>query len=406
MHTDHHTRRQELEAAFGVFNQMSEQLASSYQQLQQRVVRLNDELAAARNERMRQLVEKERLAGRLSHLLDVMPAGVVVLDGDERVREFNPAAESILGPLTLGSHWLEISRAAIVAMDGEELRLKNGCCAILSRCDLTPEPGVMLLLVDVTETRQLQERLSRKQRLSAMGEMAARLAHQIRTPLSAALLDASHLARDDLPPTRRQQFASRLRSRLGHMEAQIKDILIFARGGQGMSEEVAMVPLFEELRQMFAPMLEQARGEIILRDETQGRALVMANRNALCGAMSNLISNALEHGRDRVRLSIKLQLTIDGMLEIRMCDNGPGIPQELRTRIFDPFYTTSNSGTGLGLAVVQSVILAHGGQIDVLSACRGGTCFRIRLPLAEGQKAASSDSQVMDVAAVCSRSSL
>lgn len=406
MHTEQHTRRQELEAAFDVFNQMSEQLAHSYQQLQQRVVRLNEELAAARNERMSQLVEKERLAGRLSHLLEVLPAGVVVLDGEERVQEFNPAAGVLLGAVSIGSNWRNICRQVVAAADGKELQLKNGRRVTLGRCYLAPEPGAMLLLVDVTETRRLQERLNRRQRLSAMGEMAARLAHQIRTPLAAALLDASHLARDDLQPLRRQQFSTRLRSRLKHMESQIRDMLIFARGGEGMPEPVALLPLFEELRQMLAPLFEKAHGRLTLRDDTAGRAAVLANRAAFSGAMSNLISNALEHGRDQVQLDIQLRIPTEGVLEIRVCDNGPGIPPELRSRVFDPFFTTSHSGTGLGLTVVQSVILANGGQIDVLDAEEGGTCFRIQMPLLEGHASAVVGSSLGDGTEDCSRSSL
>ena len=382
MYTEQQNQKRELEAAFSIFNQMSEQLSDSYQQLQDNVGQLKGELAAARSERMRQLAEKERLANRLSHLLAVLPAAVIVLDGEERILEFNQAAVELLGDITVGGRWDELYQAVIAHdPDDNELCLQNGRRVSLYRRALAPEPGAILLLIDVTEKRQLQESLNHRQRLTAMGEMAAQLAHQIRTPLAAALLDASHLSRNNLSPKRREDFSLRLRSRLQHMEAQIKDMLIFARGGKGDVEPVALIPLLEELQQMFAPVLEQRQARLSLQDKTGGRAEIMGNRNALIGAFGNLINNALEHGQEKPRLCIKLQAAADGGWEIRVCDNGPGISPELRERIFDPFFTTSGSGTGLGLAVVQSVVMAHGGQIDVLSACKGGACFQLRFPM-------------------------
>jgi two-component system sensor histidine kinase FlrB len=405
MYTEQQDQKRELEAAFSIFNQMSEQLSDSYQQLQENVVQLKGELAAARSERMRQLAEKERLANRLSHLLAVLPAAVIVLDGQERILEFNHAAVELLGEITVGCHWGELYKAVIAQEpDDNELRLQSGRRVSLYRRALAPEPGAILLLIDVTEKRQLQERLNRRQRLSAMGEMAAQLAHQIRTPLAAALLDASHLSRNNLSPKRREDFSLRLRSRLQHMEAQIKDMLIFARGGKGEVEPVAIIPLLEELHQMFGPVLEQRQARLSLRDETAGRAEIEGNRNALMGAFGNLINNALEHGQEKPRLCIKVQTASDDMWEIQVCDNGPGISPELREQIFDPFFTTSGSGTGLGLAVVQSVVMAHGGQIDVLSACKGGACFQLRFPMLRKQALGKPQLLLVKADEACSRS--
>ena len=127
MYTEQHNHKRELEAAFSIFNQMSEQLSDSYQQLQENVVQLKGELAAARSERMCQLAEKERLANRLSHLLAVLPAAVIVLDGEERILEFNHAAVELLGDITVGCRWDELNKAVIANdPDDNEFRLHSG----------------------------------------------------------------------------------------------------------------------------------------------------------------------------------------------------------------------------------------------------------------------------------------
>ena len=238
-------RQHALESAFQLFNQLSEELTGSYQQLQQQVLELSQELAAARSERMVQLAEKERLADRLERLLETLPAAVVVLDGEERVREFNPAARKLFVILNEFDTWADVMRANVLTGDisGSELRLANGRLLTLSSSQLEQTPGRILVLLDVTETRRLQERLNRRERLTAMGEMSAQLAHQMRTPLSTALLYVSHLASNDLPSQKRHQFTAKLRDRLQHMERQIHDILLFARGGDAGESRLSLSEL-------------------------------------------------------------------------------------------------------------------------------------------------------------------
>jgi two-component system sensor histidine kinase FlrB len=379
-------QRKQLEDAFQVFNQVSEQLTDSYHQLQQRVHQLSNELAAARDERLRQLAEKERLANRLAQLLDALPAAVVVLDGQGLVQQLNPAAHLLLGSIERGQAWDSVYRDNFEQnQSGDEQRLCSGRLVTLTERRLEPEAGRILLLLDITETRQLQERLDRQQRLSAMGEMAAQLAHQIRTPLSSALLYVSHLANDNLPTEKRARFAKRTRARLLHMERQINDMLAFARGGHYAPEPIAVSGMLLELLQILESARQEKKMRVSLKDFTDGDCRVSGNRDALLGAVLNLANNALEHGGEEVAL--ELQQPGTEWLEIRIRDDGPGIPEDIQQRIFDPFFTTSNDGTGLGLAVAQAVVLSHQGQIKLNSGEQQGTCFQITLPLlmAEGQ---------------------
>jgi two-component system sensor histidine kinase FlrB len=369
-----------LESAFKLFNQLSEELTGSYQQLQEQVLELSQELAAARSERMVQLAEKERLADRLERLLETLPAAVIVLDGEERVREFNPAALSLFGAIHDRDLWSEVMRANVLTGDisGSELKLRNGRLLTLSSSRLEQTPGQILVLLDVTETRRLQERLNRRERLSAMGEMSAQLAHQMRTPLSTALLYVSHLAGDDLPPKKRHQFTAKLRDRLQHMERQIHDILLFARGGDAGESDLSVGGLLREFAASVEQEMSAADVQLLIDDQSQARAIMIGREDALQGVLNNLLENAVEQGATRVRLSLR----VGSEIELDVADNGRGIPDDLQQRIFDPFFTTRASGTGLGLAVVQNLVLNHGGEISCGHSDTGGAVFHLRFPLA------------------------
>ncbi|MEW8028401.1 MAG: ATP-binding protein [Candidatus Thiodiazotropha sp.] len=373
-------RQHALESAFKLFNQLSEELTGSYQQLQQQVLELNQELAAARSERMVQLAEKERLADRLERLLETLPAAVIVLDGEERVREFNPTALKLLGSLNEYDAWPEVMRANVLTGDisGSELRLRSGRLLTLSSSQLEQTPGRILVLLDVTETRRLQERLNRRERLTAMGEMSAQLAHQMRTPLSTALLYVSHLAGDDLDPQKRHQFTDKLRDRLRHMERQIHDILLFARGGDAGESRLSLGKLLKTFSASVEQELADTNVQLLIEDQSQERAIMIGRADALQGLLNNLLENAVQQGASQIRLSLR----VGSEIELDVADNGHGIPDDLHQRIFDPFFTTRSAGTGLGLAVVQNLVLNHGGEISSRQSDSGGALFHLRFPLA------------------------
>jgi len=224
--------RASLEQAFALFNQMSNQLSESYGLLEARVNELKGELALVSAQRMQELAEKERLANRLLSLLDLLPGGVIVIDGQGVVREANPAACLLLGKPLEGMLWREVIARCFAPRedDGHEISLKDGRRLSIATRSLNGEPGQLVLLTDLTETRRLQDQLARHERLSALGRMVASLAHQIRTPLSAAMLYASHLSEQALPFEQQQRFAGRLKERLHELEHQVRDMLVFARG--------------------------------------------------------------------------------------------------------------------------------------------------------------------------------
>ncbi len=378
---------QGLAQAFHVFNKLAAGLSASYQSLETRVAELNRELAETRQENLRQLREKERLANRLLDVLNALPAGVVVIDRQGVVRECNPVAVELLGEPLEGVLWREIITRAFrpEPQNGTELVLNNGRIVNLSTCPLGSEPGQIIQLVDVTETQALQAAVERYKRLSAMGEMTAKLAHQIRTPLSSAILYLSQLAKQNLAESDRRKFAEKTLARLRHLEHVVEDMLAFTRGGERGRHTVALPSFLEACRQAVETSLE-ASGSILEIINTAGQVSLHINRDAMIGVVQNLVDNAIQAcGEYPARLLLQAELVSEHSkmpsLDLCLRDNGPGIPEQHLARIFEPYFTTRSQGTGLGLAVARSVVEGHGGSIWVESELGKGCCFIMRLPL-------------------------
>jgi two-component system sensor histidine kinase FlrB len=382
---------QELEQAFSLFNEASAQLASAYQDLQDQVERLTAELAVANGELRRQYEEKEALSRRLALLLDALPGGVVVLDAAGRVLEANPVALDLLGGDSPGRAWSEVEGQRLAATAApQEWQLRDAAGSPQARwvsigaSPLDPTGGRILLISEITEARRLREQLERHKRLSAMGEMAAGLAHQLRTPLATALLYAGNLARPALPDADRLRFAEKAQTRLRDLERMIQDLLTFVRGVPAARDLIELPELMHELAQVIEPQMASRGVRFDLSAQCAG-AMLSGNRKALAGAFVNLLENALQAcgAGGEVRLEARTEA---GMALVCVTDSGPGMPVEVQERLFEPFFTTRTEGTGLGLAIVRSVVAAHGGDVRVESAPGRGAAFRVSLPLADTEE--------------------
>ncbi|MEZ2877134.1 MULTISPECIES: sensor histidine kinase [Pseudomonas] len=371
--------REGLEQAFSLFSQMSTQLTDSYSLLEARVTELKGELAVVSAQRMAELAEKERLANRLQNLLDLLPGGVIVIDDRGRVREANPAACELLGLPLEGELWRHVITRCFAPRedDGHEISLIDGRRLSISTRSLDAEPGQLVLLNDLTETRRLQDQLARHERLSSLGRMVASLAHQIRTPLSAALIYASHLTEQQLPVETQQRFAGRLKERLHELEHQVRDMLVFARGELPLTDRIAPKALMQALQAAAQPHVEgiAMRWQCDIHDGE-----LLCNRDTLVGALLNLIENALQAGTAQVRLKVHVYAR-GNTLRLCVSDSGSGIEPQVLERLGEPFFTTKATGTGLGLAVVKAVVRAHQGQLQLHSRRGRGTCALLSLPL-------------------------
>ncbi|MCH8551268.1 MAG: PAS domain-containing sensor histidine kinase [Natronospirillum sp.] len=343
---------------------------------------LNGEIRALSAQHMRELEEKARLADQLQGLLRMLPTGVIVIGRRGRIDIANPAAEALLEhpklPRLVGQPWGRVIQLAFRPQehDGHEISLHNGQMVSLDTCALEGH-GQLVVINDLTATRQLQAKVSQHQRLAGIGRMVASLAHQIRTPLSAAMLYTDNLRQQDLSPAHRARFAEKIQSRLEHLEKQVHDMLIFARGDVRLVDRVTVTDLLDGLRHASAAVLERSHSTLNLLNEAPD-ARVICNRDTLIGALCNLVNNAVEAVGQNASLNLRVQRA-EGSLALVLQDHGPGIPEPVLQQLGEPFLTTKANGTGLGLAVVLAVVRAHGGQLTMYNTAQGA-CAHLTLP--------------------------
>ncbi len=393
-------KSQDLKSAFELFNQMSQQLTDSYYLLENRVAELNQELTSVADQRLRELAEKEKIANRLENLLNFLPGGVVVLDSSGRISECNPAAIELLGEPLQGQLWRQVIVRSFAPRqdDGHEVSLRDGRRISIATRNLGAN-GQIILLTDQTETRRLQSELSRSERFSALGKMMSALAHQIRTPLSAAMLYAGHLCNSKLDEVKRQQFSEKICNRLNNIERQVQDMLVFAKGELPLNDVITV----KELQSAFAEAMEvplmTTESTCLWRNECKEK-VIQCNREALIGALLNLVNNAIQAVERNASLRITFALTSNNALSnttdkdanknaqlmIAVCDAGPGIAPELLPNLGELFVTTKAQGTGLGLAVVKAVANAHHGHFNLQSTLGQGTCASLYMPFAIRQE--------------------
>ncbi len=313
-----------------------------------------------------------------------LPACVLILGDDGRIREANDQAWALFGRPLDGETWPAVlARLEATGDPAGEITLGDGRRLRIAERRIGPHGGALLLIDDITSQRKLTDALARHRRLAALGEMAATIAHQIRTPLSAALLYASNAASPTLRPERREELLGRAIDCLHDLEQLVSDMLGFARGAVTRDTWVTLADVAAGLRTAAEPLLQP--GQQLHIGRPAGRLGFHGNREAVTGALLNLVSNALQSAGARARVDVSLGSGPEGV-EIRVADNGPGVPPALRHQVFTPFYTSRDDGTGLGLAVVQSVAEAHGGSVRIEDNPPRGACFVLSLPVAGRQQ--------------------
>lgn len=385
----------ELVHAMQSCDQMFEQLSESYNNLEESFHTLSKSLSHSPSGAIFQPDLYQ--ADRLSAILHALPSGVVILDGRGQIVQCNPAAEDMLGIPLLGLRWTKIIERAFSpkADDGHDISLKDGRIVNISTTPLGTHPGQVILLHDVTKTRELQRSQQHNKRLVSLGEMAAGLAHQIRTPLSSMMLNASHLNNPQLDPQRRNRVTDRIISQVKHLETLVNDMLMFAKGGIVADEAFSLEELVDDIEKSATESI--AEQEVSLQVEHPGGdEWLVGNRKVLQSAVQNLIDNAVQAMEGVGRLTIEVQSAAAGSVDIILTDTGPGISKALQERIFEPFYTSRASGTGLGLAVVKLVAKAHHGDVWLESEEGHGCRFGIRLPVT-GKELAQNSQLAMQV---------
>jgi two-component system sensor histidine kinase FlrB len=228
--------------------------------------------------------------------------------------------------------------------------------------------------------------LARHERLSALGEMAAKLAHQLRTPLAAALLYVGHLTRPQLGEEDRLRFAAKAQARLQYLERLIADMLAFVKGAGGVRSRFPVQALLSDVMQV-AEAQAAAQGIRLVLDDRVGALELDADRQALAGALTSLLENALQASRPGASVRLLAHANAGPFVVFQVEDEGEGIAEEARARLFEPFYTTRAEGSGLGLAIVKQTADAHGGWVEVDSSPGAGSRFTLYIPQHPGADA-------------------
>lgn len=387
-------QRESLTTAFEFFNETSQQLTHSYQLLELRVQQLTKDLDKTAEEKEQEHKKKQKIASRMRALLNFLPGGVIVLDAQGYVLEANPAAKQLLEHDLEGKLWREAIKTCFAPKndDGLEVSTRSGKRISIATSSMGND-GQIILLTDQTETRKLQENLSRHERLSALGKMVSALAHQIRTPLSAAMLYAGHLCNSQIAEEKKSEFAKKLFSRLQHMEKQVQDMMLFVKSELPLNDIISLSDLEISLREAAEVALHTSNSACTWKNN-QPTKKIKCHRDALVSALMNLVNNAIQASGSAPRLDIEFDLIADTKMpccRISIRDCGQGIPADAIEKSKELFVTSKAQGTGLGLSVVQSVVRAHGGEFTLRSEPGCGTEAIIDIPLFSSVSATESD---------------
>jgi len=332
-----------------------------------------------------------------------MPAGLVVVNAQSIITSANPAAEQ-----TLGHRGLNFRRASEALGERSDLSRLIGECLTtgkifrreqiehrdaagdIRQLGVTISPirkgtddvsGAICLLTDLTELATLQKQMQLKENLAALGELSAGIAHEFKNAL-ATISGYAQLIQSENPGPEVADNADKILEQTRNITHVVTEFLRYARPLDISHEQVALNSIIEravaEVSEAF-PLVrlraEGAFGEVAGDDGLIRQALLNLTRNAAeaCGTAPN--------GGKVILRGENLQRDGHAFQRITVFDNGPGIPRDVQAKLFRPFFTTKPNGTGLGLAVVQKIVLQHGGQIEANNRPEGGAAFTVTLPL-------------------------
>ena len=351
----------------------------------------------------------ERLRASEAHWRSIVQSavdGLIVIDSQGRIEAFNPAAERLFGYAEqemIGQNvsmlmpspyreehdgymrrYLATGEARIIGTGREVIgRRRDGATfpvhLAVGEVVLEGERKFTGILHDLTDRVRIEEQLRERTALARVGEMAAALAHEIKNPL-AGIRGAVQVIGKRLPQGSDASILSEIVKRIDALDDLMKDVLLFSRPPQPRRVLVDVVPLVTATAELIFkdPSLEGITVEI-----TGHAPPIQADAEMLRIVFQNLLVNSAHamQGRGRIRVDIG---TADGACEMAFTDSGPGIPEEIREKVFKAFFTTKARGTGLGLATAKRLIEAHHGSIRVEFPPGGGTRFILRLPAQPG----------------------
>ncbi|MCU0255550.1 MAG: ATP-binding protein [Vicinamibacterales bacterium] len=335
---------------------------------------------------------------------------VIAVQRDGRLAVMNDGAYLALGltpsPTDIGSPFVDVLRPCpdiVRILEGAfelshlpnraELRIRAtgkviGYTLGLVRTPAGEVAGATLLFKDLTRVEQLEERERLRDRLAALGEMAAAIAHEVKNPLAGIEVMAGLLKRRVSDSVEAQSLLGEIIHEAKMANAIVMEVLEFVRPIRLHVEPVAMGRVIDDAIAAAESLVPRGRIRVST-DVPPDLVAVEADAQQLRQLVTNLVTNAFEalDGDGRLTLTARHQPGLDagqptpGHVLLDVVDDGPGVPEDVRDRIFSPFFTTKPRGSGLGLSIVRKIVDAHDGRIDVCPSPQGGTRFRVTLPV-------------------------
>lgn len=393
---------EELERSFAAFTQISRSLERAYERLREQAARVDVALAQSNERLAEKVAELDASTGHLHAVLASLRTAMVVTDLDGRVTLVNRAfAETcrkrpseLLGrpksglvddrgqplcePGGAGAGTTEaVLPNRVVLLNGERRVVRSSIAAV--RGGDGRALGEVEAIIDETEVEALREELRRRETLTALGEMAAGIAHELRNPLTA--IDGfAHLLRNALPEGSAEcaDHARRISQGVRKANSIITNLMCFARPERFRPRRARLATLFTELRHAFLEKPPHL-ATVEVRAPEPPELGVACDLALIERVLVNLVENArlAAGGAGRVVVQAK---AARGEVVLTVEDDGPGIAPELRDRLFRPFVTGRPDGTGLGLFLVHRIVELHQGRVAAGDRKGGGTVFTVRLP--------------------------
>ena len=342
-----------------------------------------------------------------SEVVAAMPAGLVLVGPDGRVAMANGAAESLAGVPPGGL----IGREASAVLPPEVLKnppaderemdislaggpvAAHGVSVSAVRTDEGTPVGSLVVLRDLREVRRLEAEVRRREKLAAVGNLAAGVAHEIRNPLSSIRGYAAYFGAKFAPGSEDRQAAEIMVREVDRLNRVISELIEFARPSDLKRRPVRLSDLAGHAARLIRPDA-LARGVAITQESSGEDPEVLADPDRLAQAVLNLCLNAVQAMDTGGDMGLGVGVAADGRAYLEVTDTGSGIDPADRDRIFDPYFTSKAQGTGLGLPIAHKIVAAHGGEIRLTARPQGGTSAMVLLPVAGngvGQNAEDSD---------------
>ena len=376
-----------------------------------------EDLANSFNTMIREILDQRvQLEQRFNEILELkayndivlasMTNGLITLDLDGRIVSANNAAESILG--LEGKDWQGTSFGKLWPEDNSFVRLLKKCRQSQTPCrnrelfldtgegeqrtlmvntsfledGRGENMGLLVVINDVTEVKALEARMRQSDRLAALGTLSAGLAHEIRNPLSAIKTFVQLLPRKISNPAFFDKFQTTVPRELNRINDLIESLLELARPPKLEFKLTPLSGCLSQVEDLYRDKLEAANITLEITQEGHLPEL-WADREHLVRALSNIVLNALEAMPEGGKLTVKAE-ELAGGVALHFTDTGVGMDEATKDKIFNPFFTTKDTGTGLGLAMTHKIIQEHGGEIEVDSMVGKGTTFTLTVPGAQG----------------------